>query len=150
MKKDHPLLAMKTAYNLITLAVIMVLLCGCGRGIDPRRAAVHGRVTLDGKPLQEGTISFFPTAGNKGAIAGGQIIDGSYDIPRAKGPMSGKNRIEIRAPHKTGRQVSSPGGGMMDEYVDLVPSRYRDQELLKADIQSDSNTLDFKLESTPR
>jgi hypothetical protein len=72
------------------------------------RGSVRGEVTLDGRPLESGSIRFIPAETRGGPTAGGDILDGSYQIPRAKGPAVGRYRVEVNAPHKTGRQIISP------------------------------------------
>lgn len=54
-----------------------MFLAGCDKS-----TSIQGRVTLNGKPVEEGTISFRPTDG-KGPSAGGVIAYGEYSVPKA-------------------------------------------------------------------
>jgi len=116
---------------------------GCG-GSD--RAAVSGQVTLGGKPVEDGAISFIP-AGGAGAPAWGKIEAGRYSIPARQGPAIGVNRVEIRWTRKTGKKMSLPGGMIIDEQEEAVPARYNVQSELQAEIKRGKNTHDFPLES---
>ncbi len=56
---------------------------GGGDGLD--RQPVSGSVSLDGAPLKEGQIQFFPASNSAEAIAtGGAITAGKYSIPKAE------------------------------------------------------------------
>jgi hypothetical protein len=68
---------------LATLLCVLGLipLMGCRSG--PRRASVSGTVTLDGKPVKEGLVSFSPDAskGNTARVSCTALIkDGSYEL----------------------------------------------------------------------
>jgi hypothetical protein len=130
--------------------VVSLLLCcwGCGKSDGLDRAAVAGKVTLDGAPVATGTIVFYPTGDTKGPTTGGNIEDGQYSISLAKGPIVGRNRVEIRATRTTGRKVQAPmaeRGVLTDEIVEAVPARYNSSSTLKHEIKSGDNTLDFNL-----
>lgn len=105
--------------------LIVLLVLGCG---DPDRTSVSGKVTLDGQPVERGTISFIPTHGHPAPNAWGEIVKGVYSIEHRNGPAPGNNRVEIHWPRKTGRK--SPYAPDIDEYSEAVPDRYhRDSEL---------------------
>jgi hypothetical protein len=61
----------------------------------------------------------------------------------------GRHRIEIRAPHATGKMVPAPmspdPSEMMEEAVELLPDKYHSQSVLEEEIQSGKNVLDFEL-----
>lgn len=63
------------------LVLTAALTLGCGRSHE---ATTSGTVTLDGKPLSSGTVTFHPSKG--GAAAYGHIqSDGSYEIRTGSG-----------------------------------------------------------------
>jgi hypothetical protein len=131
----------------LACALVMAeLALGCG---DGGRAAVSGRVTLDGEPLQEGSITFVPADGNPGPTAGGAIRDGKYRLDSRNGPAVGKNRVEIRSVVRTGRRIPDPRMPRLtiDETRSVVPKRYNAESDLVRDIASGSNTFDFELHS---
>lgn len=133
------------------LGFALLLGCiGCGKSDGLSRAAVGGRVTLDGTEIVVGTIAFYPADGLQGPVAGGSIQNGQYSIARDRGPIVGKNRVEIHASKKTGRQVQAPmaePGAMTDEVLEAVPSRYNTQSTLVADVKPGKNVLDYELTS---
>ena len=95
-----------------------MLLAGC-RGRS-ENAEVAGVVTLGGKPLAEGLVTFRPAAGTAGPEFSGNVIEGKYRVPIRVLP--GKYRVEVRAWRKTGRMVKIPyGGGETAETVSAIP-----------------------------
>ncbi len=83
------------------LVISMALWLGCG-GDAAGRIAITGTVTLDGAPLEKGNISFQPMEGAK-TSSGAVVTGGNFSIPRMKGLLPGKYRVEVNA--------AAPGGG---------------------------------------
>jgi hypothetical protein len=130
------------------LLLSLLLLTGCGaRG--PERASVSGKVTLDGKAIEMGSITFVPADGNAGPTAGSAITAGQFDIKKAVGPVLGKHKVELRAWRLTGKQIPNPmsPGAMMDEKVEAFPEQFNNASTLIREIESGHNTFDFELES---
>ncbi|MFH1924018.1 MAG: hypothetical protein ABIP48_29540 [Planctomycetota bacterium] len=127
------------------LAVLLVVIAGCD---GSNRAGVTGEVTLDGQPVEDGTISFVPSGG---AAAWGDIKGGRYSISAAEGPGVGTSRVEIRWDRKTGKKSPAvppaPPDTMIEETEEAVPARYNAESELKAEVKSGKNTFDFKLEA---
>lgn len=59
------------------------------------RAAVKGKVCLNGKPLRWGSISFLPEDKNE-PVAWSMISRGNYRVPAHRGAVVGKLRVVIR------------------------------------------------------
>jgi hypothetical protein len=128
---------------------LMLLLAGCGRE-GAKKGAVSGAVTLDGKPLDNGSILFVPAQGTHGTAAGGAIENGRYQFDEAHGPAIGWNLVEIRAPRKTGKMVQkpfAPPGQMIPEQAEVISSKYNSDTTLKVEIKPGDNTADFKVAS---
>ena len=120
---------------------------GCGGSGGPQRAAVSGNVTLDGSPIPEGSINFYPTGASKGPSAGGEIHDGTYALAARQGPVVGACRVEIRATRKTGQKTSF-GTKVADVVHQYVPAKYNTQSELTAEVAADGpNQFDFSLSS---
>lgn len=137
-----------TRYPLFLLTTLCLAGCG-GGGSDFDRAEVGGKVTVNGEPLEEGTIEFLPTGETPGPSVGGVIEKGEYEIPSEKGPAVGTHQVKIEAMRKTGRKVmGGPPGeeSLIDERKPFIPANYNSQTTLTADIQSDTNQADFELE----
>lgn len=126
-----------------------LLACAALAGCDStapadKREGVSGKVTLDGVPLPEGTISF--DAGD-GAVPGNATVrDGAYTLTA----KPGKNRVVIRAfrvdPKIT---ISTDPIRPIDGRVNYLPAIYNDKTTLSADVGA-TKTFDFALVSTPK
>lgn len=123
--------------------------CGGGNPADsgPTRYALTGQVTLDGMPLESGTISFLPPSEMDSLrVAGGPITNGTFSVPREKGANEGTYRVEIRSLKPSGKKVPDPDmGGMIDVMVEAVPPRFNDKSELKAEVGPGKTEFDFVL-----
>ena len=136
--------------NDLSLCILMVCLGGgCGGGGNPDLHGVTGKVTLDGQPLETGTIAFDPEMGTSGPNSGGEILNGSYEIPAMSGLKEGSYEVTIRSFRKTGRQIPAgepaPPDAMVDEVAQFIPKKYNAPTTLKAQIKAGENTHDFAL-----
>ncbi|VTR99239.1 hypothetical protein [Tuwongella immobilis] len=122
-------------------------LLGCG----PSGAVVMGTVTLDGKPVDDGSITFEPADG-QGASVGSTITAGKFQVDSTQGMLPGKKKVTIRASQKTGKQVAAsppaPAGTMVDE-VRIFPPRGTAPPVESAEIKPGDNQLEFALQSKP-
>jgi hypothetical protein len=121
---------------------------GCGPADEFRHVGVSGKVTLGGKPMTSGTITFVPLA--SGPAAYGTITDGSYTISRGEGPGPGSYRVEISNIQPTGRRVpdSEYPGKTVEETGNAVPGRYNLNSTLRADVKgARDQTFNFALEA---
>ncbi|MFM7316796.1 MAG: hypothetical protein ACKO85_02685 [Isosphaeraceae bacterium] len=131
------------------LAFFMAL-AGCGGGDGLDRQPVTGQVVLDGQPLKDAEILFFPTSNGKDAIAtGAHISNGAYTISRENGPIPGNYKVQITA--AGGAQAppanadAMPGTGPIHA-KELIPARYNVQTTLTADVKAgETNKFDFTL-----
>ena len=106
----------------------VLLLCGCGSG---GRQSIDGTVTLDGQPLEKGSITFIPQAGTQGPTAGAEIVDGNYTISTAGGTFAGKFRVEITAAIVSGKIEIE--GKIYDKHEQFLPDRYNTASQLEAE-----------------
>jgi hypothetical protein len=67
----------------LALLFLLVLLWGCSQS-GPQVAPVHGKVTLDGKPLPLADISFQPEGGQR-ASNGRTDSEGHYELAYKRG-----------------------------------------------------------------
>jgi len=137
---------MKTfASKLILVASIvsLVWMAGCGSS-GPERHTVAGTVTLDGSPIEEGTITFVPIEGGNGGS--GEITDGAYKLEGNSGLVVAEYKVEVYAMKKTGKKVPGAGpDGMIDEAISIIPPKFNANSSLKATVVEGENTLDFDL-----
>jgi len=127
----------------LSLLALVVVSGGCGGS----RTSAKGTITYDGKPLEDGSISFDPADG-QGPTFGGRIEAGKYEIEVPSGAI-GKKIVRIRGNRKTGKQIEAgpptPKGTMMDEVI-FLPTVYNEKSTLTADITSGHSTpIDFDL-----
>jgi hypothetical protein len=133
----------KTMTKSMAVAIVLMAIVGCG---GPVHEGVEGNVTLDGKPVDGGTISFIPTDGRSASGAWGDITAGKYSLPAGHGPVAGSYRVEIRWMRATGRMVSG-FGTQAPELANVIPGRYNQTSELKASITPGKNQCDFALAS---
>src|SRR5262245_56197928 len=93
-------------------AIAALLLIGCSRG--SLESQVTGTVTLDGKPIGPGTITFAPKGSENNPATGAINQDGSYQLrtSRLAGLHPGSYRISLtvfEAPKgQPGERLSGP------------------------------------------
>ncbi|GAA4428991.1 hypothetical protein [Bremerella cremea] len=124
----------------VTTLSLLALLTGCGP--DDGLLHVSGTVTLDGQPIENGSISFMPV--NGGSMGGGLIENGQIDARSAPGEMA----VQIHA-HKT-VQVKNPSQeqierGLTEETVSILPAPYNQQSKLRIKVDSSNHHFDFDL-----
>lgn len=127
----------------LCLSLALAYLVGCGG----KPAKVSGIVTVDGKPLEQGTVAFSPA--DRGMRASGIIqSDGSYVIRtnRDSGLEIGEYEVAVAS-----RELLFPGGPdyppMPGKY--LAPKRYGRTQTsgLRFNVEKGSNTIDIDLSS---
>ena len=115
----------------------LLAVAGCGHGDRPALAPVHGRVTLDGKPLAGAAVHFEPESGRR-ASSGVTNTDGEYVLKYIRddlGGAMGKNTVRI-SKQKT-----------RDPASETVPDKYNTETILTADVTAGENDFPFELTS---
>ena len=74
-------------------AVVLVFAVGCGRSSSLEKAIVSGKVTYQGRPVDQGMIRFVPTKETKGPAAAAMIVQGEYTVKAAGGVPVGTHQI---------------------------------------------------------
>jgi hypothetical protein len=117
----------------------VLLAAGCGRA---GKGTVTGRVTLDGNPVEKGTVQFFPLDG-KGQTAHAPIRGGMFT---AEVPV-GVKRVEINAPRVAGQRPAydTPDSPLVDVYRETIPTKYNAQSELRTEVKAGRNEADFPL-----
>lgn len=128
--------------------VILAFSChGCGNSVhDPHvRQPVSGTVTLDGKPIVSGAITFFPSD-NQAVASGAAIVDGKYTISKADGLPVGNYKVMISAPVIAKSNNSNPAE--FPGYQEQIPQKYNTQTTLTCDVKPHpGNAFTFDLKS---
>jgi hypothetical protein len=143
----------RSVVAILLLGTILGTVIGCGD--DVKRAAVKGKVTIDGTPLPDGVITFVPLDKANAQPGGSPIANGQYAISAANGLAAGEYQVQIRADRPTGKKEWD---GMGDErlpaskkhYVDkmesYIPAQYNDRSTLQATVELGKvNVRDFDL-----
>jgi len=125
---------------LLFLCVTLVVGCGDGSKKDPAEVPVKGEVTLDGKPLPEGEITF--------AVVGmpGRPIPVANGVYSGKA-LPGKNKVEVRA-FKAGPPLSTDPEKKPTK-VNFLPEKYNEHSKLDAEV-SPGGANEFKFDVTSR
>jgi hypothetical protein len=116
-------------------SAVLIASLGCGNDrVSVYR--VHGKVTLDGKPMRGGgAISFMPAGGQAGKAAGGEIAeDGSYELTTyspGDGSMAGEFRVVInqvveKEPEMTQDGQKAAKAATVVPPADRIPDIYSD------------------------
>jgi len=137
-----------TKVRLYGMACAAILLLG---GCSDGKVVVRGMVTVDGQPIDEGSISLEPADG-LGPTTGGLIKAGNYELTGNAAAEPGKKIVRIVGLRQTGKMVPAgppaPKGTLIPQMIQCVPSHYNDQSLLKVDVTpGKANKHDFRLDS---
>jgi hypothetical protein len=120
----------------------MVLLPGCG----PASAVVSGTVTLDGRPVEEGIVQFFPAAGDGQTQHAITNKIGAYRVSLSPVQML----VQIRKPKVVGQERMFPDSPLVDKIAESIPPRYSDRdktELRITPVAGQTTVADFALTS---
>ena len=138
-------------FGAVALVLAVAASIGCGPP-EAERASVKGKVSYQGNPIADGSITFFPSGATKGKPAGTEIVNGEYTLSAADGPLVGEARVEIQAFEKTGRKipdlmgdVSNPNRPLIDEKINVLPPQFNVNSTLMRQITSGENSHDFDL-----
>lgn len=147
LAKEHVVIA-RIVFTVCLL--ISLSMSGCSRRNyeGPERFPLKGKVTVDGVPIDYGTISFLPPAGTdkENRVSGGPIVSGLYDITEAQGANKATYRVEIRWQKPTGKKVREiDSSEMVDQRAEGLPAKYHSESTLSVDVPSPDNTYDFDL-----
>ena len=140
----------------LTLAVGLGLLSGCGPDRPPL-GSVSGTVTIDGQPLEKGSITF-EVPGSRtasGEIVNGQIVGVSTyqtgdGAPVGNASVAITSMLETSAVRETPETPNAPGGPSgMSEYKSLIPAKYGNPKSsgLTATIDKGENVIQLELVS---
>lgn len=129
----------------LALVGALTLFCvGCGGDMG----RVSGTITLDGKPLPNAIVTFYPQGGDGGRASAGRTDDqGQYELTYSrseKGAKVGEHLVTIT--------TAVDGGDYSEESEEsigqeLVPTKYNAKSELKEQVVAGSNTINFELDS---
>lgn len=121
--------------GVIVLSLGIAVVPGCGGGDRPPLGRVHGRITLDGKPLVHASVDFVPQGGGR-AATGDTDAAGDYELKYIRDIMGAKVGAHT---------VRVNGGRDAAGAATTVPDRYNVKSTLKAEVAAGDNVINFDL-----
>jgi hypothetical protein len=120
--------------------LLALTLGGCGQSM----ATISGKVTVDGAPLEKGTIAYVPAEGT-GAPATVEVVNGAYQAQMTPG----KKLIQISAPKVIGKrkEYNGPNAPEVEISEESLPEKYNSKSELTFDAKGGANTKDWQVES---
>ncbi|PQO37119.1 hypothetical protein C5Y96_06370 [Blastopirellula marina] len=141
MKLPYVLTSRLATTTLAAIALIGLTGCGSGAGVAP----VSGTVTLDGQPLANALVSFYPQEEGKRFSTGTTDASGRYELVYTNdqhGAAIGKHTVKITTATVQGE------GGPARPPKEKLPAKYNDESKLIVDVTSGSNdSTNFDLQS---
>jgi len=143
-------------------AIGTLVIIGCSDDGLGKRFPVSGKVTYNGAPVADASISFRPVGGDQGADqrgASGTVKDGSYKLSTIGGddgafPGQYEVSISARTPDMTKAEENrqKTGGSARQDDVaaayknakSAIPRKY-EAPILKATVEAKSNGINFEL-----
>lgn len=131
-----------------------LVLSGCGLPSDyPVLGHVAGTITLDGRPVEGASVSFFPTQGRPSS--GSTDARGRYDlcfVNNVRGAAVGTHRVSINKIVQDPKYVPVPPGNARHDpgptFINLLPDRYSSTKSeLTAVVVKGRNEINFDLKS---
>ncbi|RCS53026.1 hypothetical protein DTL42_09440 [Bremerella cremea] len=125
----------------LVILTACVALVGCGP--SDGMLNINGTITMDGKPVEAGSITITPVDGSS-KVGGGTFENGTFSTRAAPGEMAVQIRGHeiIQLPHPTKEQVER---GLDTERREIIPAAYNNASKLRIDISPDNTTFDFAL-----
>lgn len=99
----------------------LIAVAGCGPANN--RLPISGEVTLDGAPLDSGSIHFTSKGSEKLVTSGAMIENGEFNIPQEKGLPPGTYFVEISSPDASAPLVVYQGGPGQPRLPPTAPER---------------------------
>ena len=131
------MLQLRTIFNLVVGIGLVVSLTACGGGGGteaPELGQVTGKVTLDGAPLADASVTFMP--GKVRSSAATTDSEGKYEliyIRQVKGASIGKHNVVVSK--------------LVNE-KETIPNKYSGESTeLNADVKAGANEFNFDLTS---
>ncbi|MEA1952326.1 MAG: carboxypeptidase-like regulatory domain-containing protein [Planctomycetota bacterium] len=142
---------------IVLVVLVAVVVFGCGRDPNlPDMQTVTGTVTVDGKPLHDAVVIFYPTGNTRGTRAHGRTdAQGRYSLTSSKlgeGTPTGSYRVTVS-------HLTMPDGSPMPKDKDFdpmtmsfkenLPAQYsqRNATKLTATVPEGGGEVDFALNS---
>jgi hypothetical protein len=133
---------------LVLGAPVILLSSGCGDA-SGGRCAISGTVHFQGKPLDQGNITFIPISSTLATQSGTSIINGTYAIPKMQGLIPGRYKVSISSGDGTtpaGLTDRPPGPSGNFSSVERIPRSFNIESTQEVDVKQEGpNQFDFNI-----
>jgi len=145
------------AFAPVALAAVasMLLLSGpgCGASDNLPREAISGSVSVAGKPLESGLVTFNPDGADIPTQGGAAVVAGKFSIPREQGLVPGKYKVAVSAagdtPERKVDTINNMPGMPPIPAKEIIPKEYNTSSLLTAEVKAGAkNEFSFNLTPT--
>ena len=140
----------KSYFMVCGLLSLAVLGLGCSESDGLNRKAIQGKVTVDGRPVPNGSVSFEPLF--SGGVGSGAVVSqGAYSIAQEQGLPPGKYRVRITGDDGANFGVSPgkmPGDEIMTEKKQLVPDGWNSKSKQEIEVKDEGPfVFDFAIDT---
>lgn len=130
---------MKQLSSLLLVSILFLVFIGCDSG--PKLGAVSGTITLEGKPIEQATITFTHAEGRTAFAR--TDAEGFYELKFSDGrdgALLGENAVAIET-----ARVGRDEKGEIVEFPETLPAKYNVESELTRVIEPGTQVLDFAL-----
>lgn len=123
-----------------------LLIAGCGQGSS--QFEIAGDVTFEGKPIENGTITFLDATAadtSQAPRVTGTIASGRYTLLATPGEKIVAIEAYENRPDPAAPLDSYPGSGPPDQRVQIVPERYNVKSELHYTVADPDRAINFDL-----
>ena len=133
---------MKLVKPYFRFAFVCALLLVSGCGPESLVGEIHGTASIDGKPIEKGSIAFVPSMG-QGPSGGGEIKGGKYSCEGALGDC----KVEIRVPKSVGKRklYDTPDSPEQETFAEVLPPKFNEATELTVEIKKGRNEKNWDL-----
>ena len=134
---------LRVRYSVSCLASFVLVLVGCTPSDRLPTAPVSGRVTLDGRPLEMGSVTFVPQDGSGRPATGSIQSDGSYRLGTYDdddGALLGLHKISVVCREPRGLPPNDGGGRS------LIPLKYSNPGTSELEYTVKDSSNEFNIE----
>ena len=122
---------------------------GCKEGNPEGRENVGGKITLNGKTIDDkwnAAISFIPSDGRDVTDGGGgQITQGKYFLTGAGGVKPGKYKVKLFMTQyydvKTGEPSTENTGDFDSVHISMIPKEFNDDSTMEFEVLKGKNNV---------